>query len=75
MSHSGEQGRALRLMVVDDHPMWRDAVGRDLDEAGFEVVATADGVQSATARAAKSSAASSTMKRSCAAACARPSGG
>lgn len=52
MSHGGEQGRALRLMVVDDHPMWRDAVGRDLDEAGFEVVATADGVQSATARAA-----------------------
>jgi DNA-binding NarL/FixJ family response regulator len=27
-------------MVVDDHPMWRDAVGRDLAEAGFEVVAT-----------------------------------
>ncbi|WP_179646792.1 response regulator [Spinactinospora alkalitolerans] len=28
-------------MVVDDHPMWRDAVARDLAEAGFEVVATA----------------------------------
>ena len=27
-------------MVVDDHPMWRDAVGRDLTQAGFEVVAT-----------------------------------
>jgi DNA-binding NarL/FixJ family response regulator len=26
-------------MVVDDHPMWRDAVARDLDEAGFSVVA------------------------------------
>src|SRR5215468_1231681 len=26
-------------MVVDDHPMWRDAVARDLTEAGFEVVA------------------------------------
>jgi len=26
-------------MVVDDHPMWRDAVARDLAEAGFEVVA------------------------------------
>jgi DNA-binding NarL/FixJ family response regulator len=26
-------------MVVDDHPMWRDAVARDLDDAGFEVVA------------------------------------
>src|SRR5215470_2560216 len=28
-------------MVVDDHPMWRDAVARDLAEAGFEVAATA----------------------------------
>ncbi len=27
-------------MVVDDHPMWREAVGRDLAEAGFDVVAT-----------------------------------
>ncbi|MFJ9473272.1 response regulator [Streptomyces caniferus] len=33
-------------MVVDDHPMWRDAVARDLAEAGCEVVATAgDGLQ------------------------------
>jgi len=33
-------------MVVDDHPMWRDAVARDLSEAGYEVVATAaDGAQ------------------------------
>jgi DNA-binding NarL/FixJ family response regulator len=32
-------------MVVDDHPMWRDAVARDLGEAGLDVVATApDGV-------------------------------
>jgi DNA-binding NarL/FixJ family response regulator len=30
----------MRVMIVDDHPMWRDAVGRDLAEAGFEVVAT-----------------------------------
>jgi DNA-binding NarL/FixJ family response regulator len=36
----------LRVMVVDDHPMWRDAVSRDLAEAGFDVVATAaDGTQ------------------------------
>ncbi len=27
--------------MVDDHPMWRDAVARDLAEAGHEVVATA----------------------------------
>ena len=33
-------------MVVDDHPMWRDAVARDLTENGFQVVATAgDGPQ------------------------------
>jgi len=29
----------MRVMVVDDHPMWRDAVSRDLGDAGFEVVA------------------------------------
>jgi DNA-binding NarL/FixJ family response regulator len=28
-------------MVVDDHPMWREAVARDLTEAGHDVVATA----------------------------------
>lgn len=28
-------------MVADDHPMWRDAVARDLAEAGYSVVATA----------------------------------
>ncbi|KNB53073.1 response regulator [Streptomyces caatingaensis] len=33
-------------MVVDDHPMWRDAVARDLAAAGYDVVATAgDGPQ------------------------------
>ena len=31
---------ALRVMVVDDHPMWREGVARDLTEAGFLVVAT-----------------------------------
>jgi DNA-binding NarL/FixJ family response regulator len=30
-----------RVMVVDDHPMWRDAVVRDLGAAGHDVVATA----------------------------------
>ena len=35
-----------RVMVVDDHPMWRDSVSRDLSEAGFEVVAaTGEGLQ------------------------------
>jgi DNA-binding NarL/FixJ family response regulator len=31
----------VRVMVVDDHPMWRDAVTADLEAAGLEVVATA----------------------------------
>ncbi len=35
-----EQAR-LRVMVVDDHPMWRDAVAKDLEAAGLSVVATA----------------------------------
>ncbi|WP_371382186.1 LuxR C-terminal-related transcriptional regulator [Rhodococcus sp. GXMU-t2271] len=39
-------------MVVDDHPMWRDGVSRDLEAAGFRVVATADGVGAAARRAA-----------------------
>ena len=30
----------MRVMVVDDHPMWRDGVARDLAEDGCEVVAT-----------------------------------
>jgi len=35
-----------RVLVVDDHPMWRDGVARDLAESGFAVVGTAgDGEQ------------------------------
>lgn len=42
----GTAPAATRVMVVDDHPMWRDAVARDLEAAGFAVVATAgDGPQ------------------------------
>lgn len=40
------------VMVVDDHPMWRDGVSRDLTGAGFEVIATAGTVAEAAARAA-----------------------
>ena len=29
----------IRVMVVDDHPMWREGVARDLTEAGYQVVA------------------------------------
>lgn len=41
---------ALRVMVVDDHPMWRDAVERDLADAGFDVVAVAADGHQAVAR-------------------------
>lgn len=40
------------VMVVDDHPIWRDAVARDLADDGFTVVATADSVAAARRRAA-----------------------
>lgn len=40
----------IRVVVADDHPMWRDAVARDLADAGFEVLATADDGRSAVAR-------------------------
>jgi DNA-binding NarL/FixJ family response regulator len=43
-------GPAIRVVVADDHPMWRDAVARDLVDAGFEVTATADDGRSAVAR-------------------------
>ncbi|MFF3347751.1 response regulator [Streptomyces sp. NPDC002779] len=46
-----EQGGPIRVMVVDDHPMWRDAVARDLGESGFEVVATAGDGEQAVRRA------------------------
>lgn len=40
----------IRVMVVDDHPMWRDAVERDLAAAGHEVVAVAADGHQALAR-------------------------
>jgi DNA-binding NarL/FixJ family response regulator len=30
---------SIRVMVVDDHPMWRTGIARDLAEAGYDVVA------------------------------------
>lgn len=41
---------AIRVMVVDDHPMWRDAVERDLAAAGLDVVAVAATGREALAR-------------------------
>ncbi|MET9413567.1 response regulator transcription factor [Streptomyces klenkii] len=43
--------RAVKVMVVDDHPMWRDAVARDLAAAGHDVVATAGDGPEAVRRA------------------------
>lgn len=40
----------IRVMVVDDHPMWRDAVERDLQAEGFDVVAVAANGAEALAR-------------------------
>jgi DNA-binding NarL/FixJ family response regulator len=37
----------VSVMVVDDHPLWRDGVARDLAERGFQVVATAGDAASA----------------------------
>ena len=43
---TAEPAPPIRVMVVDDHPMWRDAVERDLQAAGFDVVGVAaDGTQ------------------------------
>ena len=45
----GPGDQQLRVMVVDDHPMWREGVARDLTEAGMRVVATAaDGTEAIT---------------------------
>jgi DNA-binding NarL/FixJ family response regulator len=41
----------ITVMVVDDHPMWREGVARDLTEAGFEVTATASNGTEAITRA------------------------
>ena len=44
---SGEGGRGVndisrnRVMLVDDHPMWIEALSEDLSEEGFEIVAVA----------------------------------
>jgi DNA-binding NarL/FixJ family response regulator len=45
-----EGAAAVSVVVADDHPMWRDAVARDLTDAGFNVVATADDGPSAVNR-------------------------
>ncbi len=49
MSEAESQPR-IKVMVVDDHPMWRDAVERDLQDAGFDVVGVAANGSEALAR-------------------------
>jgi DNA-binding NarL/FixJ family response regulator len=49
MSESEEPAR-IRVMVVDDHPLWRDAVEHDLAQAGLAVVAVAATGREALAR-------------------------
>ena len=41
----------LRVMVVDDHPLWLEALVDELTTAGFEVVATASDGRQCLARA------------------------
>jgi DNA-binding NarL/FixJ family response regulator len=40
----------VTVVVADDHPMWRDAVARDLSDAGFRVVGSAEDGYSAVNR-------------------------
>jgi DNA-binding NarL/FixJ family response regulator len=41
-----EPDQPVRVLVVDDHPIWRDGAARNLSEAGYIVVGTAgDGAQ------------------------------
>jgi DNA-binding NarL/FixJ family response regulator len=47
LSHEASTDSPVRVLVVDDHPIWRQGVARDLAECGFEVAGTAgDGAQS-----------------------------
>jgi DNA-binding NarL/FixJ family response regulator len=40
MPEERSDDQKCRVMVVDDHPMWRESVSRDLTAAGYDVVAT-----------------------------------
>ncbi|NNG18537.1 response regulator transcription factor [Naumannella sp. ID2617S] len=41
MSNHGNETTGKRVMLVDDHPMWLEAMGGDLEDDGFVIVATA----------------------------------
>ena len=38
MSHLPDASEPIRVMVVDDHPIWRDAVCADLERSGVAVI-------------------------------------
>jgi DNA-binding NarL/FixJ family response regulator len=48
---SGRDGGPTTVLVADDHPLWLDALVRDLEAAGLPVVATAADGPSAVRRA------------------------
>jgi len=47
VSLGDEASPPLRVVVVDDHPIWRDGVARDLEAAGLVVAGTAGEVAQA----------------------------
>ncbi|TDO93805.1 LuxR family two component transcriptional regulator [Enemella evansiae] len=50
-NRSESQIAGTRVMLVDDHPMWLEAMGADLTEDGFEIVATARNGEECLSRA------------------------
>lgn len=49
---STQDSPAIRVLIADDHPIWRDGVRKDLEEAGIEVVGEASHGEEAVVRAA-----------------------
>ncbi|GAA2181905.1 response regulator transcription factor [Brooklawnia cerclae] len=51
MTQPNECARGTRVMLVDDHPMWIDALAEDLTQIGCEIVAVAHNGQETLVRA------------------------
>ncbi len=49
--HAAAAERSSRIMLVDDHPMWIDALSEDLADEGFDIVAVAKNGSECLARA------------------------
>ena len=54
--------KPLTVLVADDHPLWRDALARDLADHGIDVVGTAGDGPAAVARTVSRSALRPTVK-------------